>query len=183
MLTIHRTRHQAQRYTEDLSGTPLQMVLIPAGSFQMGQTEAEGAELIRQMGEDDYQTYCANELPRHAVTVPLFFMGQYPITQAQWRAVAALPQEQRPLKPAPSRFKGDNCPVEQVSWLEAVEFCDRLSRFTDREYRLPTEAEWEYACRAGTATPFHFGRTITLGVSLWAFWVNFASCKICVVCI
>jgi formylglycine-generating enzyme required for sulfatase activity len=60
----------------------------------------------------------------------------------------------------PSRFKGDNRPVEQVSWEDAVEFCDRLSQHTKREYRLPSEAEWEYACRARTTTPFHFGETI-----------------------
>ncbi|MGK7876565.1 MAG: formylglycine-generating enzyme family protein, partial [Xenococcaceae cyanobacterium] len=61
----------------------------------------------------------------------------------------------------PSRFKGDSLPVECVSWYEAVEFCKRLSKATEREYRLPSEAEWEYACRAGTSTPFYFGETIT----------------------
>lgn len=61
----------------------------------------------------------------------------------------------------PSSFKGDNRPVEQVSWLDAVEFCRRLAKATGRPYRLPSEAEWEYACRAGTTTPFHFGDSIT----------------------
>jgi formylglycine-generating enzyme required for sulfatase activity len=88
-------------------------------------------------------------------------MGKYPITQAQWKAVAALPQINRKLNPDPSRFKGANRPVERVSWLDAVEFCDRLSQHTSKPYRLPSEAEWEYACRAGTTTPFHFGETIT----------------------
>jgi formylglycine-generating enzyme required for sulfatase activity len=96
-------------------------------------------------------------------------MGRYPVTQAQWRAVAAMPQQNQALELDPSHFKGDRHPVESVSWYDAVEFCDRLSRlgenritlFTNRQYRLPTEAEWEYACRAGTATPFHFGETIT----------------------
>jgi formylglycine-generating enzyme required for sulfatase activity len=60
----------------------------------------------------------------------------------------------------PSEFEGDDRPVEQVSWDKAVEFCDRLSKRTGREYRLPSESEWEYACRAGTTTPFHFGETI-----------------------
>jgi formylglycine-generating enzyme required for sulfatase activity len=64
------------------------------------------------------------------------------------------------LNPDPSHFKGANRPVEQVTWHEAEEFCLRLSKFTDLQYRLPTEAEWEYACRAGTSTPFHFGTTI-----------------------
>ncbi len=61
----------------------------------------------------------------------------------------------------PSYFKGDNLPVERVSWDDAVEFCQKLSKLTGKNYRLPTEAEWEYACRAGTTTPFYFGETIT----------------------
>ena len=69
------------------------------------------------------------------------------------------------LNPVPSHFKGDTLPVEQVSWYEAVEFCDRLTAQTDRPYRLPSEAEWEYACRAGTTTPFHFGKTLTTEVA------------------
>ncbi|MFM9160298.1 MAG: formylglycine-generating enzyme family protein, partial [Dolichospermum sp.] len=83
-------------------------------------------------------------------------------------AVAALPQVNQELKPNPSRFKGDGStlltnhrPVERVSWHDAVEFCARLSNYTKRPYRLPSEAEWEYACRAGTTTPFHFGETMT----------------------
>ncbi|MGC8715225.1 MAG: formylglycine-generating enzyme family protein, partial [Leptodesmis sp.] len=67
----------------------------------------------------------------------------------------------RPLDPDLSSFKGENRPVEKVCWYGAIEFCDRLSQYTGRPYRLPSEAEWEYACRAGTTTPFHFGETIT----------------------
>jgi formylglycine-generating enzyme required for sulfatase activity len=88
-------------------------------------------------------------------------MGKYPVTQAQWKAVAALPKVALDLNADPANFKGDNLPVEQVSWDDAVEFCQRLSKQTGRKYRLPSEAEWEYACRAGTTTPFHFGETIT----------------------
>ncbi|MFM5888034.1 MAG: formylglycine-generating enzyme family protein, partial [Dolichospermum sp.] len=102
-----------------------------------------------------------DEIPQHEVTIKPFSMGKYPITQAQWQAVAALPQVNQELKPNPSRFKGANRPVESVSWHDAVEFCARLSNYTKRPYRLPSEAEWEYACRAGTTTPFHFGDTIT----------------------
>ncbi len=179
-LTVKKRQGSNQYYTEVLAEgvLPLQMMLIPAGTFMMGQTEEEKAELIRQVGEEDYQKYYARELPRHSVTVPLFFMGKYPITQAQWRVVAGLPQVNRALESDPSRFKGDNRPVEQVSWHEAVEFCDRLTLHTDRQYRLPTEAEWEYGCRAspiqtsgtpgsgevrraGTTTPFHFGETLS----------------------
>ncbi len=72
-----------------------------------------------------------------------------------------MPQIERKLEPEPSSFKVTNHPVENVSWLEAMEFCARLSEYTKREYRLPSEAEWEYGCRAGTVTPFHYGETIT----------------------
>jgi formylglycine-generating enzyme required for sulfatase activity len=88
-------------------------------------------------------------------------MGCYPVTQAQWRVVTNYPQIERELNPYPSWFGGDNRPVEQVNWRDATEFCKRLSAKTGRKYRLPSEAEWEYACRAGTQTPFHFGETIT----------------------
>ncbi|MFK0734279.1 MAG: SAV_2336 N-terminal domain-related protein [Gloeotrichia echinulata GP01] len=139
----------AQYYVEDLGNEiGLEMMLIPEGSFMMGSPEDE---LERSKSES----------PQHLVNIQQFFMGKYPVTQEQWRAVAALPQVKRKLEPDPSRFKGDNRPVEQVSWYDAVEFCDRLTSHTKRQYRLPSEAEWEYACRAGTTTPFHFGETIT----------------------
>jgi formylglycine-generating enzyme required for sulfatase activity len=141
------------------------MLLVPGGTFLMGQTEAEKAELIRQVGEEDYKKYYGRELPQHEVTVPQFFMGRYPVTQAQWRVVAAMPQVKSELQPDPSRFKGDNRPVERVNWYDAVEFCARLSAHTSRQYRLPSEAEWEYACRAGTTTPFYFGNTLTTEVA------------------
>lgn len=150
-LTLRRTPATASYYTEALAGLgeaiPLQMLMIPAGTFTMGSPEDEPER------EDD-------EL-QHEVTVPDFFMGRYPVTQAQWRSVANLAQINRELNPEPSSFKGDNRPVEQVSWYEAVEFCDRLTAHTQRPYRLPSEAEWEYACRALTTTPFHFGKTLT----------------------
>ena len=109
---------------------------------------------------DDELDRFSDEGPQHEVTIAPFFMGMYPVTQAQWRAVSTLPEINQTLKPEPSHFKGDNLPVEQVSWLEATEFCDRLSIHTDRKIGLPSEAQWEYACRAGTTTPFHFGETI-----------------------
>jgi formylglycine-generating enzyme required for sulfatase activity len=126
----------------------LELVKIPAGQFRMGAPDQEA-------GRSD------DEGPQHEVKVPSFWMGKYPVTQAQWKAVAALPKIDRDLDADPSNFKGDDRPVEQVSWDEAIEFCQRLSKQTGREYRLPSEAEWEYACRAGTTTPFHFGETIT----------------------
>ena len=168
-LTLRRTPRTVQGFVEPLlavgGALPLQMVLVPAGTFLMGQTEAEKAELVRQVGEEDYKKYYERELPPHEVTVPSLLMGRYPVTQAQWRAVAALPQVERELKADPSHFKGDNRPVEKVNWYDAVEFCARLSVHTGRPYRLPTEAEWEYACRAGTTTPFYFGQTLTTEVA------------------
>ena len=156
VLTLRRTAATTRYYTEPLEeigeAIPLQMLLIPAGTFMMGSPEDE---LGRQEREG----------PQHEVSVHPFFMGRYPITQAQWRAVAALQQVNLKLNPEPSNFTGDNLPVEQVSWYEVVEFCDRLSAQTSRPYRLPSEAEWEYACRAGTTTPFHFGKTLTTEVA------------------
>jgi formylglycine-generating enzyme required for sulfatase activity len=146
---IKRSRKQAQYFIEDLrNGVQLEMVSIPEGSFMMG---SPGDEASRSNSES----------PQHQITVPAFFMGKYTVTQAEWKAVAALSQVNRELNPDPSQFKGANRPVEQVSWYDAVEFCDRLSQYTGRTYSLPNEAEWEYACRARTTTPFHFGETIT----------------------
>ena len=148
-----RSRKQAQSFVEILGDTvKLEMVSIPDGKFTMGapQEESESRE---------------DERPRHIVTVKSFFMGRYPITQAQWRAIASLPKIKHDLHPDPSRFKGDNRPVERVSWYDAEEFCDRMSKATGRVYRLPSEAEWEYACRAQTTTPFHFGATNTINLA------------------
>ena len=97
----------------------------------------------------------------HSVKVSPFFMSKHPITQLQWSAVASLPKAKRDLSPTPAHFRGSNLPIESVSWVDAVEFCDRLTQHTGRQYQLPTEAQWEYACRAGTHTPFHTGETIT----------------------
>ena len=110
--------------------------------------------------EDELDNY-NDEQPQHEVSVATFFMGKYHITQAQWRFMAALEQIDVALEADPSNFRGDHRPVEQVSWYEAVEFCQRLSRYSQKQYQLPTEAQWEYACRAGTTTPFHFGESIT----------------------
>jgi len=144
-----RSQSQAQVFTETIAnGVTLEMVYIPKGSFTMGAPATES-------GSSDSQR------PQHQVTIKPFLMGKYPITQAQWEAVANLPKIQYDFSPDRYRFQGKNRPVENVSWNDAVEFCARLSRKTGRSYRLPSEAEWEYACRAGTTTPFHFGETIT----------------------
>jgi formylglycine-generating enzyme required for sulfatase activity len=149
-LKIAKRQAQNQYYDETLAegDQPLRMMLIPTGTFLMGSPEGE---LERTDAEG----------PQHEVKVPQFFMAKYPVTQVQWRAVAELPLVKSRLESDPSEFKGDRLPVEQISWHDAVEFCDRLTIQTNRQYRLPTEAEWEYACRAGTKTPFHFGETIS----------------------
>jgi formylglycine-generating enzyme required for sulfatase activity len=135
---------------------PMKMVLILGGTFPMGspETEIDSAEPTLHKRFD-------TESPQHQVTVPSFFMSEFPICQAHWIAVAQMPQLECNLELAPAYFKGTDRPVEQVNWFDAVEFCKRLSEYSGRTYRLPTEAEWEYACRAGTTKPFHFGETIT----------------------
>ncbi|MGK7949056.1 MAG: SUMF1/EgtB/PvdO family nonheme iron enzyme [Xenococcaceae cyanobacterium] len=135
-----RSTHQADFFKEDLdNGVILEMVSIPAGEFIMGSPSDE-----KDRDED--------ESPQHKVSVPAFFMGKFAVTQAQYQAVMGSNS---------SYFQGDNRPVKQVSWNDANEFCQKLSEKTGRNYRLPSEAEWEYACRAGTITPFHFGATLT----------------------
>lgn len=115
------------------------MVEIPGGEFVMGAPEDEE-------GSDD------SERPQHQVTIAPFLMSQFLVTQLQWETIMGT---------NPFHFKGENRPVEQVSWYKAIDFCQKLSQKIGMDYRLPSEAEWEYACRAGTTTPYHFGETIT----------------------
>ena len=136
-------------FTQDLgNGISLEMIAIPGGTFKMGSPKNES---------ERYD----NESPQHQVTIQPFYMGKFTVTQAQWERVAVLPKINHDLNPKPSYFSGKNRPVEQVSWLDAQEFCARISKATGKKYRLPSEAEWEYACRAGTTTPFYFGDNIT----------------------
>ena len=117
---IKRSQSQAQVFTETIAkDITLEMVSIPKVNFKMGAPASEAES-------DDY------ERPQHQVTIKPFLMGKYPITQAQWAAVANLPKIQYDLNPDPSRFKGKNLPVEKVSWNDAVEFCARLSQKTGR---------------------------------------------------
>jgi formylglycine-generating enzyme required for sulfatase activity len=146
----------------DSNQVPLEMIAIPGGEFLMGTPKT---------AEDSRDS----ERPQHRVKVSPFYLGRYPVTQAQWRIVAHWDKVQQDLDPDPSRFKGNNLPVERVSWYDAVEFCARLSQATGRDYRLPTEAEWEYACRAGTTTPFHFGETLTTDVANYQGTGNYGS--------
>ncbi|MFM8277479.1 MAG: SUMF1/EgtB/PvdO family nonheme iron enzyme, partial [Cyanobium sp.] len=158
------------------NGVSLRLIEIPAGSFLMGSPNDEPERSV-------------NEGPQHVVRLEAFLMGQTPITQAQWREVAGwTPRDGEhwghQLEANPSRFQAKNAadeqretygvfrllegetsadqrPVERVSWEDAMEFCRRLSQHTGRRYSLPSEAQWEYACRAGSSTPFHCGDTLT----------------------
>jgi formylglycine-generating enzyme required for sulfatase activity len=175
-LQVLRWTSRTQVFREKRDGLELAMLLIPAGSFVMGSPPQERERSDR-------------EGPQHRVELGEFLLGRTPITQAQWRAVSQwqpLPAERwgRELDPEPSFFQprsnpkargfgdgrfsllegetdSDHRPVDNVSWLEAIEFCSRLSQRTGRPYTLPSEAQWEYACRAATTTAFHFGETIT----------------------
>jgi len=134
-----KTQADAQRFRETVAAG---MVAIPAGEFEMG------------CSPDDLD--CGpDERPSHGVSVKSFRMGKFEVTQAQWRAV---------MGNNPSRFQGDDRPVEYVSWDDIQTFLQRLNAGnTGKPYRLPSEAEWEYAARAGTRTPWWWGRDIGEG--------------------
>jgi formylglycine-generating enzyme required for sulfatase activity len=140
---IQRATHRARQFVQDLQGgVTLEMVAIHEGTFLMGSRAGRRYD---------------NERPQHNVRVPSFFLAKYPVTQEQWEAVmGSLP---------PCRCQGARRPVDRVSWDGARKFCARLSEKTGRAYRLPSEAEWEYACRARTSTPFYCGETITTGLA------------------
>ena len=138
-------------WTDPVSG--MEFVFVPGGCFQMGQTEADKAQLIKEVGEENYASWFADELPRHEVCVKGFWMGKYEVTQAQWQAI---------MESNPSNFKGADRPVETVSWNDAQEFLKKLNAAwansrSPAQFRLPSEAEWEYAARAGTQTAYSFG--------------------------
>jgi formylglycine-generating enzyme required for sulfatase activity len=158
-------------------GLPLDMLHIPSGKFLMGSPPDEPER-------DDV------EGPQHEVRLREFFLARTPITQAQWRAVAEWereeqedgelwPQELDPDPVArldnPDRFRGNECPVVNVSWREAMAFCQRLRLRTGKNYTLPSEAQWEYACRAGTTTAFHFGETLSSELANYDASVSYAN--------
>jgi formylglycine-generating enzyme required for sulfatase activity len=141
---VDESTGQARRFIEDLgNGVKLEMVAIPGGSFLMGApvTEKDSSD---------------NERPQHQVKLSSFYMGMYPVTQSQYTAL---------MGESPSHFKGGNLPVENVSWEDAQAFCQKLRQRSKRKYSLPSESQWEYACRAGASTPFYYGETISTDVA------------------
>lgn len=118
--------------------TLIEMIYINSGEFVMGSPDYEPER------SDD-------EGPAARVYLDGFWISRFPVTQAQYLAV---------MQSNPSRFKGSNRPVEQISWFEAMEFCQTLSQLTGQTFTLPTEAQWEYACRAGTTSPFANGECL-----------------------
>lgn len=137
------SHYSAEQFTADLgSGIRLDMLIIPAGMFQMGSPPPHGN---------------IDEGPQHFVTIRSFMIGKFLITQGQWKAIMG--------KPPPCRFKREDLPVERVSWEDAQKFCQRLSKQTGRNYQLPSESQWEYTCRAGTNTPFSFGETLITDIA------------------
>ena len=153
-------------------GVKLEMVLVPAGKFKMGFTKKELEEFIEAVQEDRNKknkkenkkelkkkepdvvdSVMRNQGKQHEVTLTKqFYMGKYEVTQEQWEAV---------MGNNPSIIKGAKLPVTNVSWEDCQDFIKKLNAKTDGGYRLPTESEWEYACRAGTTTAYSFGDNIT----------------------
>ncbi len=161
---IEERRSQAKSFSQDLgNGVILEMVAIPGGKFLMGTEDEEIERLVEKFNWEGFR----RENPQREVTVQPFFMSKFLVTQAQWRAISSVRKVKDELRTNPSNFKGDDRPVEQVSWEEAEEFCKRLSSLIKggHEYQLPSKVQWEYACRAGTITPFHFGETIKEGLA------------------
>jgi formylglycine-generating enzyme required for sulfatase activity len=141
MSTYTRT---GEKITILLKNSQLVLIEIPAGEFLMGSS-------------NDSESALSDEKPQHHVTLDSFYMGETAVTQQQWADVAALPMVERFLNPDPSHFKGPNRPVECVSWHDTQEFMARLAAFTGLPLTLPSEAQLEYACRAGTETDFNVG--------------------------
>lgn len=140
----------AEIFDVDVGTATLSFSVVPAGSFQVGSPDGEAG---RQL----------NEGPQQLIQLRRFAIGRTAVTQAQWAALvdAAPAPINATLARRPSFFLGDDLPVETISWVQATEFCARLSQVTGLRMRLPSETEWEYACRAGTTSPFHFGPTLT----------------------
>ena len=144
---VEKNKEGYPEYRHDQTG--IVFVKLPGGEFTMGGTEKEERDVLDSVPEKErefYKGWLAAEKPRHEVTLSPFLIAKYEVTQAEWKRVMGT---------NPSRFKGDDLPVESLSWDHCQRFCEKVG------LSLPTEAQWEYACRAGTTTPFAFGEQIT----------------------
>ncbi|HKQ79241.1 MAG TPA: SUMF1/EgtB/PvdO family nonheme iron enzyme, partial [Blastocatellia bacterium] len=154
----------AMGYTEQLpGGVKLEMVEIAGGSFLMGTSDAEAPVFIREieryLSKDRAVGWTNWTRPQRRVTVGDFYIGKYEVTQVQWKAVMGnLPPDMDGLE---NEFMGDDLPIVEVSWDDAKRFIDRLNNLTGGDYRFPSEAEWEYAARAGSQEAYSYGPTIT----------------------
>ncbi|MBF0136758.1 MAG: SUMF1/EgtB/PvdO family nonheme iron enzyme [Magnetococcales bacterium] len=179
--TLPRTLHPAPGTLWREPVTGLELVWIPPGSFMMGQTEAEKKYLQATLGEEKYLDWFAHETPRHRVELDGFWLGRTPVTRGQF---ARFVEENLHLTDAqkngfatgsgkngwgeqkfyswlqPGFAQDDAHPAVCISWFDALEFATWLSHNSGMTCTLPSEAQWEYACRAGTETPFHFGPTL-----------------------
>ncbi|MDJ0733613.1 MAG: formylglycine-generating enzyme family protein [Nostocaceae cyanobacterium] len=161
---------QAESFKEDLGNdVTLEMVEIPGGYFLMGTEDKEIERLAKKFPNNKFD----RERRQHPERVKSFYIGKFEVTQEQYKQVMGkIPPKLE--NPSNLKFKGDKHPIVFVSWNDAMEFCKKLSEQTGRTYRLPTEAEWEYAARAHTITPFHFGETITGGLANYRATETFA---------
>ncbi|MGB7922038.1 MAG: SUMF1/EgtB/PvdO family nonheme iron enzyme [Pyrinomonadaceae bacterium] len=160
--TTAQKKGAANAYVEALAASGIEMVAVPGGKFAMGTAGTAAEKLYYELSgntddqaetsEQDIPTY---EMPQHDVMLQEFFMSKYEVTQAQWLAVMGQ------LPPISPNMSGPDKPVVNVTWQDAQAFCEKLSRLTNRQYRLPSEAEWEYACRAGAQTYFAFGDALS----------------------
>ena len=160
---IAPTKLSLPNFIEDINDAKLEMIYIPGGEFLMGSNDydydydGDGYDDDDDNDDDDHD----DEKPRHNVKLSPFFIGKYQITQAQLKKVMGVNL---------SYWEGDSLPVENVSWNGAVRFCETISKQTGKTYRLPTEAEWEYACRAGATTKYCFGDDMkSLGDYAWYY--------------
>ena len=155
--------HQVQYFDEKLPNNEIRMIGIPEGKFSIGSPENE--------------PYRFDTETQRQIRLDQFFIAQTPITNEFWQEVASFPEIDIPLdpQPTPTHRYNSKYPVTNISRFKAIEFCKRLSLYSGKNYYLPTEAQWEYACRAGTTTPYSFGSILTTDLANFRSYSNRSS--------